>query len=165
MFERSFQGIPPMLGSHHILFQAPAVVNEKVYISLTLVALFDNANVLVKALTLLFIQISTDSLRNSPSVTAESAVCWTFVPRVSVNSSVALQFLFRILNSGGFSDCQADTLIFTQCFVKHLVLHEFSYLRAVKYISLEFLHAYPWELLLEETKAAVFPIHWLLHYS
>ena len=47
MDKRSFQELPPVLGSHCILFQARAV------------ALFDNVNVLVKAITLLFTQIST----------------------------------------------------------------------------------------------------------
>ena len=45
---------------------------------------------------------------------------------------------------------------FAQCFVKYWVLHEFYYLRAVKYTSFEFLHAYLWELLLEESKPTVF---------
>ena len=52
-------GLLPMLGSHLILFQAPATVNEKVYIPPTLVALFHNASVLVKALTPLLTQIFT----------------------------------------------------------------------------------------------------------
>lgn len=73
MDERSFQGLPPVLGSHCIPFQAPAVVSEKVYIPPALVSLFHNANVLVEVITLLFTQISS-SLENSPSVTAESAV-------------------------------------------------------------------------------------------
>ena len=58
MDERSFLGFPPVLGSHHILFQAPVVVYEKVYISPALIALFHNENVIVKAFALLFIQIS-----------------------------------------------------------------------------------------------------------
>ena len=32
---------------------------------------------------------------------------------------------------------------FSQCFVKHWVLHDFPYFRAVKYTSLEFFHVYP----------------------
>lgn len=59
MDERSFQGLPPVPSSNRILFQAPAVVSEKVYIQPALVALFHNVNVLLKALTLLFTQIST----------------------------------------------------------------------------------------------------------
>ena len=74
MDERSFQELPFVLGSHHILFQAPAVVSEKVYIPLALVVLFHNANVLVKALLY-------SSLENSPSVTAESAV-WLSCPKL-----------------------------------------------------------------------------------
>ena len=57
MDERSFQELPPVLGSHRTPFKALALVNEKVYISPA--ALFHNVNVLVKALTLFFIQIST----------------------------------------------------------------------------------------------------------
>ena len=34
MDERSFQGLPPVLGSHCILFHVPAVVSEKIYIPL-----------------------------------------------------------------------------------------------------------------------------------
>ena len=48
-----------VLVSHRIPFQTPAVVIEEVYIPPALVALFHKANVLVKALTLLFNQIST----------------------------------------------------------------------------------------------------------
>ena len=59
MDERSFQGLPSVLGSHCILFQVPAIVSEKVYIPPALVAFFNNADVLVKALILLFTQIST----------------------------------------------------------------------------------------------------------
>ena len=40
MAERSFQGLFPVLGSYHILFQAPAVVRERVYIPPALVELF-----------------------------------------------------------------------------------------------------------------------------
>ena len=47
-----------MLGSHCILFQAPTVVSKKVHIPPALEALFYNANVLVKALTQLFTQIT-----------------------------------------------------------------------------------------------------------
>ena len=57
-----------------LCFQAPAVVSKKVYIPSALVALFHNVNVLIKALILLFTQISTVSLEKSPSVTTESAV-------------------------------------------------------------------------------------------
>ena len=42
-----------MVGTHRILFQAPAVDSEKVYTAPSLVALFHKANVFVKALTLL----------------------------------------------------------------------------------------------------------------
>ena len=48
-----------MLGSHHNLFQPPALVSEKVYIPPALVTLFHNLDVLRKALILFFIQIST----------------------------------------------------------------------------------------------------------
>ena len=51
MDERSFQRLPPVLISNRILFQVPAVVNQKVYITPALEALFYNANVLVKALS------------------------------------------------------------------------------------------------------------------
>ena len=46
---------------------------------------------------------------------------------------------------------------FSQCFVKHWVLHEFSYLRDVKYSSLDFFHSYQWQLLLKEIKPAAIP--------
>ena len=59
MDEISFQGLPPVLGSHRILFQAPAVVSKKVYIPPALVELFHNTSVLVKVYTLFFTQIST----------------------------------------------------------------------------------------------------------
>ena len=35
---------------------------------------------------------------------------------------------------------------YTQCFVKHRFVYDLSHLRAVKYTSREFLHAYPQEL-------------------
>ena len=44
MDEWSFQKLPPVLGSHCIPFQAPAVVSKKVYIPLALVVLFHNAH-------------------------------------------------------------------------------------------------------------------------
>ena len=59
MDEMSFHKVPSVLGTHCIQFQAPAVVSGKVYIPLSLVALFHYANVLVKALTVFFTQIST----------------------------------------------------------------------------------------------------------
>ena len=59
MDERSFQTLPPLLGSHRIPFQAPAVVSEKVYIPAALVSLFYDMNALMKALTLIFAQIPT----------------------------------------------------------------------------------------------------------
>ena len=69
MNKESFPGLPPVLGCHHILFQALSVVSKKVYIPPATVALFYNANVMVKAPTLLFTHISTDS-----SLTAKSSV-------------------------------------------------------------------------------------------
>ena len=51
---RSFQELPPVLSNDRILFQAPVVISEKVYIPPALVALFHNPNVSLKALTLLF---------------------------------------------------------------------------------------------------------------
>ena len=74
MDERSFLGLPPVLSSHCLPFQAPAVVSKKVYIPPTLVALFYNVNVLVKVLTFTLHSNLHSSLENSPSVTAESAV-------------------------------------------------------------------------------------------
>ena len=136
MDERSFWGLPPVLGSPCILFQAPAVVSEKVYIPLALVALF---HYLGESAHPALLSNLLNPLKNSPSVTAESAV------------QLGVQFSF------------------TQFFIRHRVLHEFSYLRAVKYSSLEFLHvlsflyAYPWE-----SKPFAFPVHCLhkvLYYS
>ena len=46
-----------MLGSHRMPFQAIAVVSEEVYITMELVAIFHNVNVLVKARNLLFSKI------------------------------------------------------------------------------------------------------------
>ena len=54
MDEGSFQGLSSVLDSHHILFQTPAVVSEKVYIPPAMEAFFHYANVLVTALTLIF---------------------------------------------------------------------------------------------------------------
>ena len=51
---RVCQGLPIVLGSYRISFQAPAVFSEKVYILPAWVVIFHNANVLVKALRLLF---------------------------------------------------------------------------------------------------------------
>ena len=89
MDKKYFQGFPPVLGNHHIQFQAPAVVSEKVYIPSALVALFHNANVLVKALALLFTQIATVIRK----IVLEWPKKMQFVPRVGGNSSVALKFL------------------------------------------------------------------------
>ena len=84
----SFQGFPPVLGSNHIPFQAPAVVNKKVYIPLALEALFHYANILVKAHTLFFTQIFIVLWK----IVQVWAVWRKFVPRVGRNSSVALNF-------------------------------------------------------------------------
>ena len=59
MSKRSFEGLPPVLSSHHFLFQVPAVVSENVYFSSVLEALFPNVNILVKVVILLLTQIST----------------------------------------------------------------------------------------------------------
>ena len=59
MDERSFQGLPLLLGSHNLPFQVPEVVSKKVYIPTGLVVTFHNANVLVEALILLFTQMTT----------------------------------------------------------------------------------------------------------
>ena len=56
---------------------------------------------------------------------------------------------------------------FAQCFIKHWVLWEFSYLRVIIYTSLAFLHAYPWELPKDESKPTAFQVHCIhkvLHY-
>ena len=73
----------------------------------------------------------------------------TFVLWFDGNSSVALQFPYRIPYSSDFPGSNyrlqrqpGRQFNFIQCFVKHWVLYEFSYLRAVKYTHLEFLHAY-----------------------
>ena len=59
MDDRSFQELSPVLDSHQIPFQAPVLISEKIYFPPALEAFFHNANVLVKALTLHFTQIST----------------------------------------------------------------------------------------------------------
>ena len=87
MDERSFQGLPPVFGSHRILFQVPVVVSGKICIPPALVAFFHYANVLVKALNPLF---------------TETAVWLTFMSLVDGNSSVALQFPSRIPHSADF---------------------------------------------------------------
>ena len=98
---------------------------------------------------------------NSPNLIAENAVWQAFVPWVCGNSSLGLQFTSHILHSGGFllQWLPGGQFSFAQCFVKHWVLYELSYFRAVKYTSLKLLHAYLWELLLEEIKPTAFPFH------
>ena len=59
MDERYILGLSSVFGSHCILFQVPKVVSEKVYILPALVVLFHYVTVLMKALILLFTQIST----------------------------------------------------------------------------------------------------------
>ena len=59
MDEKSFQGLSPELSSDGIPFQAPAIAGVKVYIQPAFVALFYNANVLIKAVILLFTQVNT----------------------------------------------------------------------------------------------------------
>ena len=98
-------------------------------------------------------------MENSPSVNVESTIWLTFVPRVngklfcssalSVSSSAFGWFLRKFEWLEWLSNRQFS---FTQYFVKHWVLHDFSYLRVVKYTSLEFFQAYPCEILLEESK-------------
>ena len=70
MDERFFQGLPPVLGSHRILFQAPAVVNEKVYIPPASVMLFYNGESIYPALH----SNLHSSLENSPNLTSDSAL-------------------------------------------------------------------------------------------
>ena len=112
MDERSFHGLSPVLGSHCILFQALAVVSKKIYIPLALVALFHDVNILVKALHLNL----QSSLKNSPSVTVESAVMdihassWR---KLFSSSSIyfsysALRWFPRKFAATDFSDCQVD---------------------------------------------------------
>ena len=61
--ERSFQVIPPVFGSHFILFQVPAVVRENIYIPSALEALFYDMNVFWKTLVLLFPQVWSQKLQ------------------------------------------------------------------------------------------------------
>ena len=91
-----FPDLPPALDRYCILFQAPAVVSEKVYIPPAFVALFHNTNDLVKELIQLFTQIFTVLW------TAESAVWLTIV---GGNSSVVLQFPSRIPYFSGLPGC------------------------------------------------------------
>ena len=170
MAKRSFQRFPLMLGSHHILFKAPAVVSDEVYIPSALVVLFHYANVLVKALTLLFTQISTVVWKivqvvrlqkmqfdghSCPELAATLKLLFNFllVFCTRVVSQEVCNYSFQLLPGGEFS--------FAQCFGKHWILHEFFYLSGVKYTSREFLHAYPLELLLEESKTTASPVRCL----
>ena len=81
MDERSFQRLSLVFNSHHIPFQAPAVVSEKVYILPSLVEVFHNSNVY-------------SSLENSQSVTVESAVWYS-----CLELAETLQSLFNFLLS------------------------------------------------------------------
>ena len=102
-------------------------------------------------------KILLSSLENCPSLTVESAFRLTFVHLFGVNPSVTLLFNFVLVFYSSVvsrevctfwlqwlqlmrDQCLTKhrvkincTFIFTLCFVKHWVLHEFSYLRAVKY--------------------------------
>ena len=89
---------------------------RKVYIPPDLVALFHNTNILVKAIILLFTQISTVLCK----IVQVWPVWLTFVSRVGRNSSIAFEFPSRISHfslqwiprkfiSTDFSDCKADS--------------------------------------------------------
>ena len=114
MDERSFQKLPPVLGSHRILFKAPAVVSKKFDIPPSLVALFHNANILVKALILLFIQISTVLWKidhREYSLTDVRDPSWR---KLSCSTSIsflcsALRWFPRKFVTTDLSDCQADS--------------------------------------------------------
>ena len=88
-----------LLESQCILFQALAVVSAKVYIPPALVAPLLLCKCLGKSTHPALHSNFHSSLKNSLSVNAESAVWLTFIPRVSRNSSVAVQFPSHILHS------------------------------------------------------------------
>ena len=161
MDQKSFQGLPPVFGSHHIPFKAPAVISEKVYIPSALVVLFHNVNALVK---MLFTQISTVLWK---IVQLWLTVWLTFMHWVSGKCSVALQFSFSYSALRWFPRKFVTTkwlpgglFSLAQCIIKNWNIHEFSYLRTIKYTRFEFFHAYLWELL-EESKPVAFPVHCL----
>ena len=125
---KSFQGFLPLLSSHHILFQVPAVVSEKVYIPPALVALFHIADVLVKALILLFTQIFTVLWKKSKfncrkcSLNDIHAVSWQ---KLFSSSSIFFYSAFQWFpwKLPDFSDCQVDssTLVSTSSNMNSLI--------------------------------------------
>ena len=130
MAEMFFQGLPPVLGSHHIPFPELAVVSKKVYILPALVVLFHNANVFSQITTVLWkiVQAWLQKVRfdrHSCPELAETLFLFLFhTPRVSQEVwNYWLQWLTSRLSS------------FVQCFVKHWVFHEFSYLSIIKYTN------------------------------
>ena len=175
MNKRFFQGLPPVLGSHHIPFEVTAVVSKKVYIPQPLIVFFHNVNVLVKVLTLLFNQISTILWKIIQVWLQKIQFDWHSHTKLAETLQEFFNFLifYTPVVSQGICNywlqlLPARQFSFAQYFIKHWVLCEFSYLRAIKYTSLEFLHAYLWEFLLEESKPAAFPVccfQKVLHYS
>ena len=139
--KKSFQELPLLLGSHRIPFQVPAIVSEKVNIPPDLVVLFHNANVLVKALTPLFTQIST---------VFWDIYMWPQKMQFDWHScselAQTLQYLFSFLPV--FRTPVVSQELLTSVTVRQTIqlfsVLEFPYLRAVKYTNFEFLHFYPY---------------------
>ena len=64
MIERCFQGLRSVMDKDWLVFEAQSVVREKVSMRAWLEFLFDDANVFVNALPLLFTEISIVQLKS-----------------------------------------------------------------------------------------------------
>ena len=169
MDERSFQVLPSVFGSHCIPFQAPAVVNEKVYIPPALVAFFLNVNVSESAHPTLPLNLCS-FFKNSPSVTAERAVWLKFLPWVGRNSSVVFSFLLvfhTLAVSQEVCNCPADssTWLCTSSnigsFMSSFIYQSWvSPCLSVATSGAKQTHCLSCSLL-EQSKLAVFPVHCL----
>ena len=109
MDERSFQGLPSVVQQppHPI----SSTSSKKVYISPALVVLFHNVNVLVKALTLLFTQISTVLWKIVQVWPQKVQFDWLFSGSwISLLYSI-LQWFPRKFVTIDFSDCLADSSV------------------------------------------------------
>ena len=122
-----------MLSSHHILFQAPAVISENIYIPLAFVVVLHNVNVLVKVLTLLFLQISTVLSKIVQVRLQKMKFDWQSYPNLMKTLLLLFNFfLVFCIPAVSQEVCNywlqwlpGGQLNFAQCFVKHLVLMSF----------------------------------------
>ena len=138
LHERSFQRLLPILGCHRISFQAP----DQQLSARKFVALFHNANVLVKALIMIFTQISTVLWKlvqmwpqkvQFDSELADSIrklLNFLLVFHTLVVSQEVWNYWLQWLLRGQFS--------FAKCFIKHWVLLEFFFWRPSNIPALSF---------------------------